>query len=75
MEYGQPKDPSKKHFIISLVKSVWRLIASALLIYAGYMLWNAGDSGYALISEAGYLIMLAGGGLSIAELLGIWEEL
>ena len=39
MEYGkvEPKDPSKKHFYISLVKSAVRIVAGGLLAYAGYI--------------------------------------
>ena len=35
------KDPGDNHFAISLVKSIFRFVASGLLIYAGYVLWSA----------------------------------
>ena len=35
------KDPGDNHFAISLVKSVFRFVASGLVIYAGYVLWSA----------------------------------
>tara|TARA_B100000579_G_scaffold386754_1_gene358691 strand:- start:6040 stop:6198 length:159 start_codon:yes stop_codon:yes gene_type:complete len=51
----EPVDPSKKHFYISLVKSIIRIVAGGSLIYGN--------------------IILAGGLLVIAEVLGIAEEL
>lgn len=71
----EPKDTSRKHFIISIVKSVWRIVASVLLALGGFWLWDANDYTDIVIADAGYVIMLAGGGLLIAEILGIWEEL
>lgn len=71
----ESKDTSRKHFVISLVKSVWRIVASVLLAVGGYWLWDANNYTDIVIADAGYVIMLAGGGLVIAELLGIWEEL
>lgn len=77
MEYGklEPKDPSKKHFYISLVKSIWRLVAGGLLAYAGFVLWKANDYTDIFIAESGFLIMLSGGAFMVAEVLGIVEEL
>ena len=51
----EAKDPSKKHFYISLVKSGIRIVAGASLIYGN--------------------IILAGGLLVIAEVLGIGPSL
>lgn len=68
---AEPVDVSKKHFYVSLVKSAWRIIAAVLLALAGYWLWT--DT--ATVAQSGYLIMLAGAGLTIAEILGIVEEL
>ena len=68
---SEPVDVSKKHFYVSLVKSAWRIIAAVLLALAGYRLWT--DT--ATVAQSGYLIMLAGAGLTIAEILGIVEEL
>ena len=39
----EPKDISKKHFYVSLVKSIWRLVAGGLLAWGGYVLWVAND--------------------------------
>ena len=60
----EPKDPSKKHFYISLVKSVVRIFAGGAFIAGGYMLENWG-----------MWIMAGGALLVIAEVLGIAEEL
>ena len=35
------KDPGAGHFAVSLVKSIFRLVASAILILAGYYLYGA----------------------------------
>jgi len=51
----QPKDPSDKHFYVSLVKSVIRIAAGVQLIYGN--------------------MVIAGGLLIVAELLGVLEEL
>lgn len=59
----QPKDPSKGHFYVSLVKSGLRMIAGSSIVAAGYV-----------IPGAGWLIV--GGVLLIgAEILGVVEEL
>lgn len=59
----QPKDPSKGHFYVSLVKSGLRMIAGSSIVAAGY-----------IIPSAGWLV--AGGVLLIgAEILGVVEEL
>jgi len=34
------KDPGTGHFAVSLVKSIFRLVASAFLITAGYFLYG-----------------------------------
>jgi hypothetical protein len=58
----EPKDVSKKHFYISLVKSVIRLAGASCFIALGYGLEMP--------------LMLAGGVLLFAaEVLGIAEEL
>jgi len=60
----QPKDTSKGHFIVSMVKSAVRMVGAGALIYGGYYL------------EAwGSWFMLAGVAFLIAETLGVIEEL
>lgn len=71
----EPVDVSKKHFYVSLVKSIWRLVAGGLLSWAGYVLWIANDYTDIFIAESGFLLMLSGVGFVIAEILGIVEEL
>ena len=39
----EPKDVSKKHFYVSLVKSIWRMVAGGILAWAGYLLWSANN--------------------------------
>ena len=46
-----------------------------MLAYAGYVLWSANDYSDIFIAESGFLIMLTGGALMIAEALGIVEEI
>ena len=77
MEYGkrEPKDPSKKHFYISLVKSAIRIVAGGLLTYAGYEFWSANNYTDIVISYSGYLMMFSGAAFVLAEILGILEEL
>ena len=72
----EPVDVSKKHFYISMVKSVVRFIASGCLGVAGYNLWT-GEMMYTdfFIAEVGFLMMLSGIGLFLAEVLGVVEEL
>jgi len=60
----QPKDTSKGHFYVSLVKSVVRVIAGVALIAGGCM-WQ----------EFGLWFIVAGVALIIAEALGVVEEL
>ena len=58
----QPKDTSKGHFYVSLVKSALRIISGSCVIAAGYAI---GESW-----------LVAGGALLVgAEILGIVEEL
>tara|TARA_B100000035_G_scaffold283599_1_gene265925 strand:+ start:1089 stop:1310 length:222 start_codon:yes stop_codon:yes gene_type:complete len=71
----EPKDVSKKHFYVSLVKSIWRMVAGGLLAWAGYLLWSANNYTDIFIADSGYLMMLSGGAFIIAEALGIVEEL
>ena len=61
---SEPKDTSKKHFYISLIKSVIRIASGSALVYAGYM----GGFAYAPLLWAGWLLIGA-------EILGIVEEL
>lgn len=58
----QPKDTSKGHFYVSLVKSGLRIIAGACIITSGYATQQ-----YWLV--AGGVLLLG------AEILGIIEEL
>ena len=59
----QPKDTSKGHFYVSLVKSALRIVAGCCFVTAGYS-----------VMHGGWLV--AGGTLLImAEILGIAEEL
>ena len=71
----EPKDVSKKHFYVSLVKSIWPMVAGGLLAWAGYLLWSANNYTDIFIADSGYLMMLSGGAFIIAEALGIVEEL
>jgi|TARA_X000000950_G_scaffold276136_1_gene363532 hypothetical protein len=63
------------HFSVSIVKSIFRIVAGGMLAYAGYVLWSANDYSDIFIAESGFLIMLTGGALMIAEALGIVEEI
>ena len=42
----QPKDPSKRHFYVSIVKSILRIVAGVSLIIAGH-------------PETGWLLLIA----------------
>lgn len=60
----QPKDPSKGHFYISLVKSFLRIAAGTTLLLVG------------VEPELTYTwLKTCGGLLIVAEVLGILEEL
>ena len=72
---SEPVDPSNKHFAYSIVKSIFRIVAGGMLAYAGYVLWSANDYSDIFIAESGFLIMLTGGALMVAEALGIVEEI
>tara|TARA_B100000035_G_C20596186_1_gene377619 strand:+ start:49 stop:270 length:222 start_codon:yes stop_codon:yes gene_type:complete len=72
---AEPVDVSKKHFYVSLIKSIWRLAAGGLLSWAGYVLWIANDYTDIFIADCGFFLMLAGAAFIIAEILGIVEEL
>jgi|TARA_Y200000002_G_scaffold298780_1_gene253560 hypothetical protein len=63
------------HFSVSIVKSIFRIVAGGMLAYAGYILWIANDYSDIFIADSGFLIMLTGGALVIAEALGIVEEI
>ena len=69
------KDPGKGHFYISLIKSAIRIVSAGLLSWAGYVLWSANMYSDIFIADSGLLMMLAGIGLLIAEVLGIAEEI
>ena len=62
----EPKDVSKKHFYISLVKSGVRMASGAALMIGGYYLGP---------SDWGFYIIIAGALLIAAEVLGVLEEL
>ena len=72
---AEPVDPSNKHFAYSIVKSIFRFIASGLLAWAGYILWSANEYTDIFIADSGFLMMASGAVLFIAEVLGIVEEL
>ena len=58
----QPKDPSKRHFYVSLAKSALRLVGASAFIALGHITDN-------------WLMMSGGVLLFAAEVLGIVEEL
>ena len=60
----QPKDTSKGHFYVSLVKSFLRIAAGITLVLAGNQPLLLGS-----------WLMVAGGLFIAAEILGIVEEL
>tara|TARA_B100000900_G_C20318331_1_gene609099 strand:- start:373 stop:624 length:252 start_codon:yes stop_codon:yes gene_type:complete len=70
------KDPGMGHFAVSIVKSIFRFVASGLLAVAGYNLWT-GELLYTdfFVTEVGFLMMLAGATFFLAEVLGIVEEI
>ena len=72
---AEPVDPINKHFAYSIVKSIFRFVASGLLVYAGYILWSANEYTDIFIADAGFLMMASGAVLFLAEVLGIIEEL
>ena len=59
------------HFSVSIVKSIFRFVAGGLLSWAGYILWSANEYSDIFIADSGFLMMLAGGTLIIAEALGV----
>ena len=65
------RDTSFKHFTISIVKSIFRLVGSALFICVGWTMHTEMPE----LVNAGYILMFAGGTFFIAEILGILEEL
>jgi len=60
----QPKDPSKGHFYVSLVKSFFRIAAGTTLVLAGVQ-----------PELTGAWLKVGGGLLIFAECLGILEEI
>ena len=69
------KDPGDGHFAVSIVKSIFRIVAGGMLAYAGYILWSANEYSDIFIADSGFLMMLAGGTFIVAEALGIVEEI
>ena len=69
------KDPGTGHFVVSLIKSAFRFIASGLLAWAGYVLWSANEYSDIFIADSGFMLMGAGAVLFLAEVLGIIEEI
>ena len=69
------KDPGDNHFAVSVVKSVFRFVASGSLAWAGWILWSANDYSDIFIADAGFLMMCAGAVFFLAEVLGIIEEI
>jgi len=69
------KDPGKGHFSVSIIKSIFRFVASGLLGWAGYVLWSANMYSDIFIADSGLFMMLAGAVLFLAEVLGIVEEI
>tara|TARA_B100000212_G_C26994129_1_gene372028 strand:- start:64 stop:264 length:201 start_codon:yes stop_codon:yes gene_type:complete len=63
------------HFSVSIVKSIFRIVAGGLLAYAGYILWSANDYTDIFIADSGLLMMFAGATFIVAEALGIIEEI
>jgi len=63
----EPVDPSKKHFYISMVKSVIRLLGCWALFQGGMAMLGGGN--------AGSLLVAAAFAFAVAEGLGIVEEL
>ncbi len=72
----EPVDPSRKHFIISLFKSFIRIAAGVSLTLAGFMI-SIHEYQYEFPDQSwvGYLIIFTGVFLTLAEFLGILEEL
>ena len=63
----EPVDPSKKHFYISMVKSVIRLLGCWALFQGGMAMLGSGNAGSLLVATAF--------AFAVAEGLGIVEEL
>lgn len=63
----EPVDVSKKHFYISMVKSVIRLLGCWALFQAGMTMFEGGN--------AGALFIMVAFAFAAAEGLGIVEEL
>jgi|TARA_B100001057_G_scaffold324748_1_gene324943 hypothetical protein len=63
------------HFSVSIVKSIFRIVAGGLLSYGGYVFWSANMYSDIFIADSGFVIMLSGGAFVIAEALGIIEEI
>ncbi len=62
----EPVDVSKKHFYVSLIKSVVRLFGCYALFQSGLALAEGGN--------IGQLLMFTAGCFAFAEVLGIVEE-
>ena len=63
------------HFSVSIVKSIFRIVAGGMLAYAGYILWSANEYTDIFIADSGFLMMCAGAVFFLAEVLGIVEEI
>jgi hypothetical protein len=68
----QPKDTSKGHFYVSLVKSFIRIGAGVGLVLAGMAFTSSHGQ---LWPNIAWWLQFAGVGLIIAEALGILEEI
>ena len=71
----EPVDVSKKHFYVSLIKSIWRLAAGGFLAWAGFILWVANDYTDIFIADCGFFQCCPEAAFVVAEILGIVEEL
>ena len=47
------------HFTVSMVKSVLRILAGAILGYAGYILWSANEYSDIFIADSGFFMMFS----------------
>jgi hypothetical protein len=64
-----------KHFVISMIKSIVRIVSGIFLILSGWYLYGAENFTDLLLLDAGVMLMYGGLFLILAEGLGILEEL
>tara|TARA_Y100000114_G_C11759006_1_gene328467 strand:+ start:1949 stop:2155 length:207 start_codon:yes stop_codon:yes gene_type:complete len=64
-----------KHFVISMIKSIVRIVSGMFLILSGWYLYGAENFTDLLLLDAGVMLMYGGLFLILAEGLGILEEL